>query len=91
MAAHSIREIAIAANAEPGHILGAVWILAREPDIGDGGANAMRRLARLGAGTVLFVPVAESAARGSELDKVAPITPPLGAARLPISNYSFDL
>jgi hypothetical protein len=91
MAAHSVREIAIAANAEPGHILGAVWILAREPDIGDGGTNAMRRLARLGAGTVLFVPVAESAAHGSDLDKVGPITPPLGAARLPITDYSFDL
>ena len=97
MAAHSVREIAIAANTEPGHVLGAVWILAREPAIGDGGTNALRRLAKLGAGSVLFVPVAVTAARPLEFELATSLTPPtsgegfLRAESLPISNYSFDL
>jgi HEAT repeat protein len=97
MAAHSIREIAIAANAEPGHVLGAIWILAREPLIGDGGTNAIRRLAKLGAGTVIFVPVVPLAASSSAYNVAANYTPALGteshsaAASLPISTYNFDL
>jgi HEAT repeat protein len=91
MAAHSVREIAIAGNTEPGHVLGAVWILAREPVIGDGGTNALRRLAKLGASSVLFVPVAAAAAPPPELDIAPAFTPPTGGQPLPITNYSFDL
>jgi HEAT repeat protein len=68
-----------------------VWILAREPVIGDGGTNALRRLAKLGASTVLFVPVAASAAPPPELDLMPSMTPPTGAQAVPITNYSFDL
>jgi HEAT repeat protein len=97
MAAHSIREIAVAANAEPGHVLGAVWILAREPMIGDGGTNAIRRLAKLGAGTVIFVPVSPLSARSADFNAAAAFAQLLAdpnqpaAESLPISNYSFDL
>lgn len=57
MAAHGVRQIAIIARPDPAHVLGAIWILAREPKIGDGGATAVENLSKLGASSVEFLPV----------------------------------
>ncbi len=78
MAAHGLRSIAFGRAAEPGHVLGAVWILARQPVLGDGGAAAIERLARLGVSRVEFVPVSapEAAAVGGAVAE-AGAPPPL--------------
>jgi HEAT repeat protein len=43
-------------------VLGAIWILVNEPVIGDGGANALARLSKLGTKGVRFVAVAAPSA-----------------------------
>jgi HEAT repeat protein len=62
MAAHGVREIVFSAGIEPGQVLGAIWILAKEPVLGDGGSNALARLAKLGTTGVRFVPVSAHSA-----------------------------
>jgi HEAT repeat protein len=65
MAAHGVREIVFQPSPAPGEVMGALWILARDPVPGDGGADAIARLARFSVSRVRFTPVAASPRRVS--------------------------
>src|SRR6266567_4030370 len=89
MAAHGIRAIAFSHGAEPGHVLGTAWILAREPAVGDGGASAMGRLGKLGTQSIRMIPVVDQPAAlraRPDVSRVVPPTPPV-----PVMTYDFDL
>jgi HEAT repeat protein len=58
MAAHGLREIAFEAAPEPGEVMAALWVLARDPVPGDGGADAVMRLRKFSVSRVRFVAVA---------------------------------
>src|SRR4051812_24206827 len=59
MAAHGVRELAFDAGTDRSIILGVIGILAQDPELGDGGANFVARLAMLGADGVRVDPVVE--------------------------------
>ncbi|MGH9885408.1 MAG: HEAT repeat domain-containing protein [bacterium] len=66
MAAHGIRELTFDAHTERAHLLGAIWILTRDPVVGDGGTAALAQFRLLGAATVHAVSVIQAAADGAE-------------------------
>jgi HEAT repeat protein len=58
MAAHGVRQIAFDRAPEPGEVMAAMWVLARDPVPGDGGADAVGRLRKFSVTRVRFEPVA---------------------------------
>ncbi|HEX3868346.1 MAG TPA: HEAT repeat domain-containing protein, partial [Gemmatimonadaceae bacterium] len=82
MAAHGVKQISFGNPTDRALLLGVVWILAQEPKIGDGGANAISRLRMLGDGSARMIPVVDSEGSGETLPRTsnAPATQSTTAA-----------